>query len=193
MARTNYIFIDTEKVHEKDLSRVKNKAAIVNLVLGAKQQAPSIEIDRQLRQLGEKAGVTRTPTAGRNALDFVLTCELGMQAAKDPGGYFHIISKDKGFDVIVKYLRDRGILAARRDSLAEVPALMSTEERFVKLLADLDNPESIRPKNRKTLASTIQQAFNRELTEEVVGKAIGYLIRQRILEISETGKVIYAR
>jgi len=30
---------------------------------------------------------------GRNALDFVLTLELGRMIAADPGGYFHIVSK----------------------------------------------------------------------------------------------------
>jgi hypothetical protein len=191
MARTNYIFIDTENVHEKDLSRVKDKAAIVNLVLGAKHPTPPDEIDRQVRQLGKKAELTRTPSTGKNALDFVLTCEVGMQAAKDPGGYFHIISKDKGFDVLVKHLKGQGIHAARRDSLSDVPALMTTEERFEKLLAHLNNPKMERPKNWKTLTSTIQQAFNRELTEEVIKKTINFLIRERILRISETGKVIY--
>jgi len=191
MARTNYIFIDAENVHEKDLSRVTHKMAIVNLVLGAKQQAPSKKIDLQVRQLGEKVGLTRAPSVGKNALDFVLTCEVGMQAAKDPDGYFHIISKDKGFDVLVKHLKKKGILAARRDSLAAVPALLTIEERFEKLSSDLKNPNATRPQNRKTLGSTIQQAFNRELTEEVIQRTINYLIHVRTLRILETGKVIY--
>lgn len=191
MTRTNYIFIDNENVHEKDLSRVAHKAAIVNLVLGAKQQMPSKEIHHQVRTLGDKVGLTHTPSTGKNALDFVLTFEVGMQVAKDPNGYFHIISKDKGFDVLIKHLKKKGILAARHNSLAEVPALLTTEERFEKLLSDLKRPESVRPKNRKTLGSTIQHAFNRELTEEVIQKTINFLIHERILRLSETGKVIY--
>lgn len=114
-----------------------------------------------------------------------------MQAAKDPDGYFHIISKDKGFDVLVKHLAGKGILAARRECLAEIPALLTTEERFEKLLSRLRDPGAGRPKRRKSLASTIQQAFNRELNEEVIERAISYLIHDRILRILDTGKVIY--
>ncbi|MCB1205435.1 MAG: hypothetical protein KDN18_14335 [Verrucomicrobiae bacterium] len=191
MSRTQYIFIDSENVHEKDLSRVANKTAIVNLILGARQQSTWNKIEQQVEKLGEKAGLTRTPSTGKNALDFVLALEVGMQAAIDPDGYFHIISKDKGFDVLVKHLKEKGILAARRECLAEIPALLTTEERFEKLLSDLKNPKASRPQSRKSLASTIHQAFDRALNEEVIEKTIRYLIHDRILKILETGKVIY--
>lgn len=191
MSRTQYIFIDSENVLEKDLSRVADKSAVVNLILGARQQATWNGIDQQVEELGEKAGLTRTPSTGKNAADFVLTLEVGMQAAKDPEGYFHIISKDKGFDVLVAHLKGKGILAARRECLSEIPALQTTEERFDKLLADLKNPKAARPQTRKSLSSWIQQSFNRALNEEVIERTIDYLIHDRILKILETGKVIY--
>lgn len=191
MNRIQYIFIDSENVHEKDLSRVADKTAIVNLILGARQQATWNGIDQQVEELGEKAELTRTPSTGKNALDFVLAFQVGMQAAKDPDGYFHIISGDKGFDVLVRHLKGKGILAARRECLAEIPALLTTEERFEKLLSDLKNPKAGRPQSRKSLASTIQQAFDRALNEEVIERTISYLIHDRILRILETGKVIY--
>lgn len=191
MSRTQYIFVDSENVLEKDLSRVADKSAVVNLILGARQQATWNGIDQQVEELGEKAGLTRTPSTGKNAADFVLTLEVGMQAAKDPEGYFHIISKDKGFDVLVAHLKGKGILAARRECLSEIPALQTTEERFEKLLADLKNPKAARPQTRKSLSSWIQQSFNRALNEEVIERTIDYLIHDRILKILETGKVIY--
>lgn len=191
MPRTNYIFIDYENVHETDLSRIKDRSAVVHLVLGAKQPSPSEQLHRQMEKLAEKAELIRTPIAAKNSLDFVLTCEVGMRAARDPRGYFHIISRDKGYDVVVKHLKELGIFAARRESLSEVPALMTTEERLELLLKHLEKPGTPRPCKRRTLASTIQSFFDRALTDEVVEKTIGYLVHKDILRISEYGKVTY--
>ncbi|MES2921914.1 MAG: PIN domain-containing protein [Verrucomicrobiota bacterium] len=191
--RTNYIFIDYENVYERDLSRIEGRSAVVHLVLGARQPDPPEQLHKQIHQLAEKAELIRTPIAGitKNALDFVLACEVGMRAAKDPAGYFHIISKDKGFDVVIKHLRKKKILAARRDALSEVPALMSTEERFDRLSLHLANPAKTRPDTRSSLASMIQKLFDHGLTEEVVGKTIRLLINQKILTVSKTEDVTY--
>jgi len=191
MPRTQYIFIDYENVHEKDLSRIEGRSAVVHLVLGARQQSPRKELHRQMESLAEKAELIRTPLAAKNSLDFVLTCEVGMRAARDPHGYFHIISRDKGYDVVVKHLKELGIFTARRDPLREVPALMTTEERLELLLKHLEKPGTPRPRKRRTLASTIQSFFERALTDQVVEKTIGYLVHKDILRISESGTVTY--
>ncbi len=189
--RTNYIFIDCENVHEPDISRVEGREAVVHLILGAHQVAPPAQVHTQIQQLGDKAGVIRTPIAAKNALDFVLACQVGMQAARDPQGYFHIISKDKGFDVVVKHLKEQGILAARRNALKDVPALMKTEERLDLLICELSNPGKPRPVRRKTLESVISAAFDKLLTSETIDKTIRLLIHEGILAVSETGAVTY--
>jgi len=191
MKRINYIFIDYENVHPTDLSRVKDKNAQVHLVLGARQEHPSRRLQEQIEEHAEKVELVRTPMATKNALDFVLAFELGDQAMRDPDGFFHIISRDKGFDVLVKHLRNRKILAARRESLGEIPALMSAEERFNYLVARLCGPEKGRPTSRKALESTIQSVFDHSLNSDVVEKAIALLIHEGVIEISESGRVEY--
>jgi len=49
---------------------------------------------------------------GRNALDLVLTLELGRIIAADPGGYSHIVSKDTDFDSVVRHLKGETKLSA---------------------------------------------------------------------------------
>ncbi len=49
---------------------------------------------------------------GRNSLDFVLTMVLGRMIAADPGGYFHIVSKDTNFDSVVRHLKGETKLPA---------------------------------------------------------------------------------
>lgn len=191
MPRTNYIFIDTENVHEKDLSRIKGKSAVVHLVLGANVTKPPKSIEDQLEEHAEKIVQIRTPSPGKNHLDFVLTCELGMRVEKDPEGYFHIISKDRDYNVVVQHLKAKKILIAQRKSLSEVPALFTTEERYEKLLADLRSGLNPRPVKRKTLESTIQRVFERGLTDQVIDRMIRLFIHKRVFEITKTGKVVY--
>ena len=191
MQRTNYIFIDYENVQPKDLSRVKGRCAEVHLVMGSRQESPSRRLENQIKEHAEKVKVVRTPLARPNALDFVLAFELGNQAVQDPGGYFHIVSRDKGFDVLIKHLRKKKILAARRESLSEIPALMTTEERFDHLIARLADPEMGRPARLTKLRSTIQAHFDGALNPDVVDKAIDLLIHKGIIEVLENGKVEY--
>jgi len=42
---------------------------------------------------------------------------------KDPEGYFHIISKDTGFDPLIKHLKAKKMRVNRRKDLAEIPVL----------------------------------------------------------------------
>ena len=189
--RTNYIFIDYENVHPTDLSRIKDKAAKVHLVLGSKQEKPGKTLHAQIQHHADQVQLIPTPLAGKNALDFVLAAELGRQTVHDPHGYYHLISRDKGFDALIKHLRANQILAARHDSLAGVPALMTTEERFHLLVTRLQDPAQPRPVKQRTLANTIQQLFNRSLNPDVVDKAILLLEHQGILTMSPTGRVTY--
>lgn len=71
--------------------------------------------------------VTRSPVAmdyircrgGMNGLDFQLVTELGYRVAKDPGAEYIIVSQDHGFDVVVDYWSERGVLAKRIVPAAE--------------------------------------------------------------------------
>lgn len=186
--RVNYIYIDYENVKEKDLSRIEGRSAVVHLVLGARQPDPAQELHHQIQRLAEKAELIRTPIAAKNSLDFVLACEVGMQAARDPSGYFYIISNDKGFDVLIRHLRKKKILASRCSALREVPALMTTEEQFNRLMDDLKNPITPKPRTRSTLASKIQCVFGRTLSDQVVERTINLLIVKGIVQISESGR-----
>ena len=193
MKRINYIFIDYENVCPKDLSRVEGRCAQVHLVLGARQERPSKKLHRQIEEHAEKVQMIKTPLVGKNALDFVLACEVGTQAVKDPGGYYHIISKDKGFDALIRHLQSKDIFAARRPSLAEVPALMTTKERYNLLLSLLKSPERPRPAKHKTLFSTIQAIFDGALDPDVVERTIDLMVHKGILKVSDAGRVSYCK
>jgi len=191
MARTRYIFIDYENVSESDLSRVSGKAVRVFMIIGTRHKKLPTSLFLFAQDHPEQLRIIQTPVDGRNALDFVLTLELGRMIATDPGGYFHIVSKDTDFDSAVRHLKGETKLIARHSSLAEIPALWTPEERIALIKAELADATKSRPSTRKTLENKIQSAFENKAEPEFIEKTIKSFVQASILEFTETDKVVY--
>src|SRR4030065_289650 len=58
---------------------------------------------------------------GKNALDFHIAYYIGRLAAEIPDAYFHVISKDTGFDPLIKHLKAQKIVCRRSKSIADLP------------------------------------------------------------------------
>lgn len=191
MARTQYIFIDYENVSESDLSRVSGKDVRVFMIIGSKHKKLPTSLFLFAQDHPEQLRIIQTPVDGRNALDFVLTLELGRMIAADPAGYFHIISRDTDFDSVIRHLKGETKLIARHTSLAEIPALRTPEERLAKIKAELADTTRSRPATRKTLENKIQSAFENKAEPEFIEKSIRTLVQSGILDFTETDKVNY--
>ena len=189
MARTQYIFIDYENVSESDLSRVSGKAVRVFMIIGTKHKKLPTSLFLFAQDHPEQLRIIQTPVDGRNALDFVLTLELGRMIAADPGGYFHIVSKDTDFDSVVRHLKGETKLLARHSSLAEIPALRTPDERISRIKAELADATKSRPSTRKKLENKIQSAFENKAEPEFIEKTVKSLVQTGILEFTETDKV----
>ena len=191
MTRTQYIFIDYENVSESDLSRVIGKAARVLMIIGTKHTKLPTSLFLFAQDSPEQLRIVQTPVDGRNALDFVLTFELGRTIATDPEGYFHIVSKDTDFDSVLRHLKSEGKLIARHTSLAEIPALRTPEELLAKIKAELADATSPRPSTRKTLENKIKSSFRNNVEPDFIEKTIKTFIRTGLLDFTETDQVLY--
>ena len=190
-ARKNFIFFDFENVQESDLSRIRHDHVILVIVVGEKQKNLPISFTEFLQKHPGQLRLVKTPRQGKNALDFVLAYEIGQIISEDPEAYIHIISKDRGFDALIAHLKSNNRLAARHPSITEIPILFSTEERLERLIDHLKDASRTRPRKLNTLENTVQQHFDKSLAPEVVDKTIKLLIRDKILTLSEAGKVEY--
>lgn len=189
--RTQYIFIDYENVCEADLSRVAGKAAKVLMVLGTRHKNLPVSLFLFAQAHPEQVRIIQTPVQGRNALDFVLVLELGRILATDPDGYFHIVSKDTDFESIVRHLKGETKLIARHASLAEIPALRTTEERIARIKDELADETKSRPTTRKTLENKIKSVFENKAEPEFIEKSIKSFIQAGLLDFTDTDKVLY--
>jgi len=114
----NHVFIDFENVHDFDPVVVGGRNISLTLLVGAKQTKLNVALVEKLLQHAGSVQFVRLASSGRNALDFTLAYYLGRAAAADPGGQFHIISGDKGFDPLVEHLQSRNIRAFRHGNLS---------------------------------------------------------------------------
>ena len=119
MSRTQHIFVDYENIHEVDLDLVAGKEVIVHLVLGERNNNLPLEMVKRLVKYKEQVHLVEAGKSGKNALDFVLAYRVGVESAAYPEGYYHIVSKDTGFDALILHLRKHNILARRDESFAK--------------------------------------------------------------------------
>jgi hypothetical protein len=116
----NHVFVDFENVHQIDLSIIGDKSVSFMLLVGASQTKFNVELVEKLMERAASIQLERLKSSGKNALDFALSFYVGRAVAADPTGYFHIISKDKGFDPLIEHLRSRNIRARRHNDFAEL-------------------------------------------------------------------------
>jgi len=191
MARTQYIFLDCENVHEWDLSRISGKPVRVFMIIGAKHTKLPTSVVLFAQDHPEQVRFVQTPVDGRNALDFVLIFELARIFASDPEGYFHIVSKDTDFESVIRHLRHEKRLIARYSSLTEIPALYTHDERVARIKNELSDVTRSRPGTRQGLENKIRSTFENKATPEFIEKTIQSFIQEGVLNFTENDKVLY--
>jgi hypothetical protein len=112
------LLIDHENVSKVDLNDVPD-GMWVYFFFGASQQNVPRTLMKAAHRLGERFVDIDIEGHGKNALDFHIAFYLGEHLAKKPGTEGIILSKDKGFDPLVKHLRGRKLDVRRANSLAE--------------------------------------------------------------------------
>ena len=71
--------------------------------------------------------LVRLTSSGKNALDFALAYYVGRAVVADPSGYFHIISKDGGYDALIEHLQSKHIRIRRHTDFATLTFSIPTK------------------------------------------------------------------
>jgi PIN domain len=166
--RTDFVLIDFENVQPKDLASLNGGRYKIKVFLGEQQAKIPLAIARALQGLGPHAEYIQINGNGKNAVDFHIAYYIGRLAATAPGAQFHVISKDTGFDPLLKHLKDQGISCQRLTSLAAVAAIKRNRVWNAGVEAIVENlakRKSAKPRTAKALRTTIQALLANELVE----------------------------
>lgn len=188
--KNNYILIDFENVQPKNLELLRGHAFTLIVFLGANQKSVPFDFAMALQSLGENAGYQKIAGNGSNALDFHIAFYLGELAAKDADAYFHVISRDKGFDPLIAHLRQRKIPARRHVDLSEIPFVKisnasSLDEKIEAIVDSLKSRGTSRPRKVKTLKGTVNALFLKTLEYEDLEMLVDELKRRGHVVVSD--------
>ena len=193
--KTNYILIDFENVQPKSLTQLTDHPFKVIVFLGVKQLKIPIELVRTLQPLGDNVSYIQVSGNGPDALDFHIAYYIGELRANDPNSFFHIISKDKGFDPLIEHLWTRKIPVIRSTDITEIPMLRissttSFEEQVAAVVKNLQGRGTSRPRKDKTLSNTVKSMLSSDANPEEIRLVIDDLKRQKII-VAKNGGITY--
>lgn len=181
--REQVVLVDFENVQKLDLARLPAHARI-RIFVGAQQAKLPTALVLQAQALGLAIEWIRIDGNGPNALDFHIACHLGEGLARTPQAEFVIVSRDTGFDPLLRHLKVRG-LHCRREApatpakAAPKPVLDANAQIVVELLKRTDKNK--RPRKRKTLTNHLVNHFQKKLSPEQVAGAIAQLMKAKLI------------
>jgi hypothetical protein len=202
--RVNYVLIDFENVHVKSLALLAADHFKVHVFLGPNHTKLPSDLVLAMHELGARGKYVRLAAQGKDALDFHIAYYLGALAAADPEGFFHIISKDTGFDPLIRHLKDKKVFAARSESVEGMPcfqlaakAAASGDSKSADVIAglvklvvdDLIKRKAAKPRKLVTLRSTVLARIG-QTNAGMLDAVIAALLRQGYVT-TEGDKVSY--
>ncbi len=187
--RINYVLIDYENVQPAAMAVLEKEHFKVIVFVGANQAKVNFEVASALQRMGENASYVKISGNGSNALDFHIAFYIGQLAVAEPDAYFHIISKDAGFDPLITHLKSKKIFASRSKEVADIPIIKAANsktpaEKQAVIVANLQQRGAARPRTVKTLSSTINSLFQKSLPEEELDLLLSSLEAQGIISIA---------
>lgn len=193
--KTNYVLIDYENVQPKNLSLLAGEHFRVKLFVGQSLSKLPFDLATAMQSLGNRGEYIRISGNGPNALDFHIAYYIGRISTADPDVFFHIISKDTGFDPLITHLKDQGIFSKRSASIDAIPVLRgmteaTRDEQLDAVVTKLQGMAKNKPLKDKTLRAMISAWFGKKLDEKDLDRIVSSLAQRKIIAV-ENGKIRY--
>ena len=188
----NYVLIDYENVQPKNLELLFDHPFQVYVFVGENQAKIPFDLADAMQLLGKNAQYIKIAGTGQNALDFHIAYFIGELGTREPDAQYHIISRDKGFDPLVRYLRREKKLRVRRErDLLEIPLLQlsdktSMDEKVAAIVKNLGGRGQSRPRKVRTLQNTINSLFTKKLDQKELTALVKELEKRKLIVINKT-------
>ena len=207
---TNFVLVDFENVQPEDVGLLNGRSFKIKIFAGARQAKIAIKTASALQPFGADAEYVQVDGIGKNALDFYIAYYIGRMAAETPDVSFCVISKDTGFDPLLKHLSAQGISCQRLESIADIPGVKisssksiadtvkavktpeprSIPEKVDVVIGNLAKRKAAMPRTLKALRSTINALFKNALPESELDALIEKLNKRGVVKVAD-GKVQY--
>jgi len=108
-----YFLLDFENVQPASLGSLKPGQCRIKVFLGQNQSRLPLELSRALQPFGQDVEFIQISGSGPNAVDFHIAFYIGKLSGSDADASYTIVSKDTGFDPLIRHLKVSGIACRR--------------------------------------------------------------------------------
>ncbi len=202
-----YILIDFENVQPTSLEILKNQNCKVIIFIGKNQNKIPIKLTVSMQELGDNGRYVITNHTGKNSLDFHIAYYIGKLITENVKNKvsFCLISKDKGYDGLISFLKSNEVAISRFLSVNDVfdsTIFRTTKNKVVpnysnKLLVEkvIDYfKNSIRSKPNKEigLMNLIRSSILKNTTTDIECKKILTQMKtEKLIDIDRNGNIKY--
>ena len=185
------VFVDFENVQRINLDHLKSDDTLILLFVGRHQNKIPFELVQNAQNFGDNLRWIKIEGVGKNNLDFHIAYEMGIYDQNiERNVHFIILSKDTGYDSLIRYIKKNGRGCRRINSVTELTknvkdTPVSSETRKV-----LDNLKKIqsnkRPRTRRTLIKHVESLFQAASEKSVDAEAVvdEMFMREHIKELN---------
>lgn len=188
------LLIDFENVQNINLEQIEKSDFRIYVFIGESQNKIPFDLVKTAQKLGGKLEWVKIDGNGANALDFHISYYLGSQIEKNRNNEYVILSKDKGFDPLVRFITKQNVKCRRINSIIEIAPSRKSDgrnEEYRKILENLKKIEKAkRPRKRNTLKQHVKSLLGKTLTEGMCDEIIDQLFIKGVVS-EENAKLIY--
>jgi hypothetical protein len=114
-----YLLVDFENVQPANLGALKPGEWDIRVFVGQHQTRLDLGLVQAVQAFGANAQYIQIVGNGKDALDFHIAFYIGKLSVEHPGSSFVIVSRDTGFDPLIKHLDTKLGIACKR--VATIP------------------------------------------------------------------------
>ncbi|MHB1057176.1 MAG: PIN domain-containing protein [Rhodanobacter sp.] len=155
-----FFLIDFENVQPTDIGSLLPGSCRIMMFLGQNQSKVPVTLSQVLQPFGADVEYLQISGSGPNAVDFHIAFYIGRLAASHPDARFTIVSKDTGFDPLVKHLASLKIVCHRAASIGGSVKLPSPKTVPVTKGTAAKTAVAAKPKPAKNVIVTIVPEAN---------------------------------
>jgi hypothetical protein len=188
------LLIDYENVQDVNLGQMAQMDCLVYVFTGSAQSRIPIELVSSAQALGHRLNWIRIDGNGPNALDFHIAYYLGASISKNPADEYFILSRDKGFDPLIRHIGREKVVCKRISSISEIKPLRVAREPdsdYAKVVRNLKKIEKSRlPRSRRTLSQHLKTLVGAPQTEEKLNRIVEQLFSSGLI-VEENNRLRY--
>lgn len=202
-----YILIDFENVQPTSLEILKNQNCKVIIFIGKNQNKIPIKLTVSMQELGDNGRYVITNHTGKNSLDFHIAYYIGKLITENVKNKvsFCLISKDKGYDGLISFLKSNKVAISRFLSVNDVfdsTIFRTTKNKVVpnysnnllveKVIDYFKNSIRSKPNKEIGLMNLIRSSILKNTTTDIECKKILTQMKtEKLIDIDRNGNIKY--